>query len=305
MIGGITIREHSMFLGGISVLVLLIAGLAIAADTDDVIIGVNISQSTSIDISPGTVNWTGLNIGETGTPVYFDVTNMGSVNITGMRANITNDASNPYGTGSPSNYNAGDFILLNTSSSAFYYVNKENWNESVPGQITSPTDWTEGADTGYFGIIRTASDGDVGQQYYFFTNRTGASGDCRTGSGELYIGKTPRNLTSSGTVDFSSGSNFDTVTLSANGVGNVSAGDFEWYCVVVTADCSKVTLFKWNTDLDVGSGCSNDAAFYDGTAPNELTPGSSTSFWLEPKIPNGVPDGDIYQGTLTVIASAT
>jgi hypothetical protein len=65
-----------------------------------------------------------------------------------------------------------------------------------------------------------------------------------------------------------------------------------------------VTMTRWNTDLDAGANCTNDQVFFDGTTPNELEPGSYTTFYLEPKIPEGVPDGDVSQGTLTVIASA-
>jgi hypothetical protein len=296
-------RDRTLCMGAI--LILLLAGLAAGADYDEVIIGINISQVVSIDVSPNTVSWIGLNVGETGDPEYFTVTNVGSVNITSLRANITNDDTNPYGTGTALNYNAGEFILFNQTDTAFYYVNKKNWNETVPGEVTGPTDWTEGADTGYFGIIRTAWDNDVGQDYYFFTNRTGDSGDCHTGSGELYIGKEPKNVTDQGSVDFSSSANFDTVTLDTSGIGNVSSGDFEFYCVAVTSDCSTVTLFKWNTDLETSGGCNNEINFYDESSHGKLKPGNYTWFWLEPKIPNGVPDGDVAQGTLTIIATAS
>lgn len=304
MLDSITIREHHVFAGGVLVLLLLV-GIAAAAPYDDVTININVSQTVSIDVTPSQVNWTQLNVGETGTPEYFTVTNVGSVNITALKANITSDSSNPYGTGSPSNYNAGEFVLLNSSSYGFFYVAKSNWNETIPGGVTAPDDFTEGNGTGYFGMIRTSSDGDVGQDYYYFTNRTAASGDCLTGSGELYIGLLPKNVSSSGTTDFSSAANFETVTLDSSGIGNVSRAGFEfdYYCVAVSAECSEVTLFRWYSDLDTSGGCSNDVDFYDGTTPNELNPGENTWFWLEPKIPNGVPDGDVAQGTLYIIAT--
>ena len=74
---------------------------------------------------------------------------------------------------------------------------------------------------------------------------------------------------------------------------------FAGYCALVSAGYSTITLFKWNTDLDPNLYCTNDANFFSGT----LKPGNYTNFWLEPKIPNGVPDGDISQGTLTIIAT--
>jgi hypothetical protein len=296
---------HGRLLIG-SFLLLIFAGMASGADTDDVIIGINITQSISIDVSPNTVNWTGLNVGETGDPEYLTVTNVGSVNITSLRANITNDASNPYGTGDPMNYNAGEFILMNTTSAGFFYVNKVNWNESIPGDVTNPTDFTEGANTGYFGIIRTASDSDVAQDYYYFTNRTSESGDCLTSTANLLIGNEPKNVTSQGSVDFSDSGEYTSFTVPAGGDGvDLGSGDFSGYCALVADDCSTVTLTRWNTDLDTNSNCSNDQIFYDGTTPDELEPGSYTWFWLEPKIPGGVPDDDVSQGTLTIIASAS
>jgi len=296
--------EYRFIIGFLFMLV--ITGIAMGADSDTVTIDINITQQLSIDVSPNSVSWAGLNIGETGRPEYFTVTNVGSVNITSLRANITNDNTNPYGTGNPSNYNAGEFILMNSTSAGFYYVNKKNWNESVPGEVTPPNDWTEGANTGYFGIIRTAWDNDVGQDYYFFTNKTSSSGNCLTGTANVLIGKYPKNVTSQGSVDFTDSSQYSTVSITAGGNGaNTPTGhDLAGYCLLVSADCSTVTLARWNTDLDTYSNCTNDQVFFDGNSPNELEPGSSTWFWLEPKIPNGVPDGDVSQGTLTIIASA-
>lgn len=292
------IERKIMIIG--SILILLTAVSAIG-QTDDVEIDINITQSISIDVSPNSTSWVGLTVGETGTPNDFIVTNVGSVNISSLSANITNDASNPYGTGDVNNYNAGEFILLNTSSSAFFYPNKRNWNESVPGDVTNPVDWTEGADTGYFGIIRTASDSDIGESYYFFTNRTGVSGDCNTGSGVILIGNDPKTVTLEGSIDFTSGSEYTQVSLDSSGIGDIDAGTFNGYCVYVTADCSRATLFKWNADIDGSSGCDNDINFYTGT----LTPGQTTIFWLEPKIPSGVPDVDVSQGLLTIKATAS
>jgi hypothetical protein len=305
MASRVTIKEHGVFLGGVLVLLLFI-GIAAAGPTDDVIIGINISQTVSIDVSPNTVNWTGLNIGETGDPEYFTVTNVGSVNITSLRANITNDDSNPYGTGNPMNYNAGEFILFNQTDTGFYYVNKKNWNESIPGEVTSPDDFTEGNATGYFGIIRTAWDNDVGQQYYFFTNRTSDSGDCHSSSANILIGIEPKNITDQGSVDFSGspGTEFLSFTVPAGDEGvDINSGDFTGYCALLSADCSTVTLTKWNTDLDTNSDCTSDTSFYTEGTHGKLQPGNYTWFWLEPKIPNGVPDGDVFQGTLTIIAT--
>ena len=299
--------DYRILCSGI-ILLFLFAGLASAADYDDVLIDINISQVVSIDVSPNSVSWIGLNVGETGTPYYFTVTNVGSVNITSLRANITNDNNNPYGSGNPLNYNAGEFILFNQTDTGFYYVNKKNWNETIPGEVTVPDDFTEGADTGYFGIIRTAWDNDVGQQYYLFTNRTSDTGDCHTSDANILIGIEPKNITDTGSIDFSGspGTNYLSFTVPAGDEGvDISSGDFAGYCALVSADCSTVTLTKWNTDLDTNGDCTNDAIFYDGTTPDELEPGTDTWFWLEPKIPNGVPDGDVSQGTLTIIASAS
>jgi hypothetical protein len=282
----------------------LATGFVSAQDSDTVTIDINITQVISIDVSPNSVSWIGLSVGETGTPEYFTVTNVGSVNVTDLRANITNDDTNPYGTGTSANYDAGEFILMNTTSAGFFYVNKKNWNESVPGDVIVPTDFTEGADTGYFGILRTAGDNDVGQDYYYFTNRTDSSGDCLSASSVLLLGVEPKNVSDAGDVDFTDSGNYSTVTFAAgnNGANGPAGHDFANYCFLISDDCSTITMTHWNTDLDSGTNCTADVSFYTGS---DLEPGSFTSFYLEPKIPNGVPDGDASQGTLTIIASAS
>jgi hypothetical protein len=64
--GVVMAGNRTMQIGAL--LILLLAGLAAGADYDEVIIGINITQQLSIDVSPNTVNWSGLNIGETGDP---------------------------------------------------------------------------------------------------------------------------------------------------------------------------------------------------------------------------------------------
>lgn len=279
----------------------VLAGIAAAGPTDTVTIDINVTQEVSIDVTPNSTAWYGVSVGSTTDAHVFTITNIGSVNISTIDASITNSASNPYGTGQASNFNAGDFVLLNSTNNAtFYYINKKDWNESKPAYVTPPTDWTEGNASGYFGRMRTASDSDVGQEYFWFTNRTSSSGDCH-GSAVLLIANHPRTVTDSGDTDFTNSGNYTTVSLTS-GLGEIPSGhDLEGYCVSVTDDCSEVTFFHFNMQLDTGGVCSSDQYVY-GSA--NLQPGNSTEVWLEAKIPLGVSDGDVAQGTLTFTAAA-
>jgi len=278
------------------------AGVVSAGPTDTVTIDINVTQEVSIDVTPNSTAWYGVSVGSTTDAHVFTITNIGSVNISTIDASITNSASNPYGTGQASNFNAGDFILLNSTNNAtFYYINKKDWNESKPSYVTAPTDWTEGNASGYFGRMRSvANDMDMGQEYFWFTNRTAASGDCH-GSAVLLIANHPRTVTDSGDTDFTNSENYTTVTLTS-GVGEIPSGhDLAGYCVSVSADCSEVTFFHFNMQLDAGGVCSSDQYVYGSST---LQSGASTEIWLEAKVPLGVSDGDVSQGTLTFTAAA-
>jgi len=277
----------------------------VANGTDTVLIDINITQEVKIDVSPNSTNWTGQNTGTTTVPHPFEIQNVGSLNISTIDANITNAASQPYGTGNPSAYNAGDFILLNTTTVGFRYINKIEFNESRPDYVTPPTGWVEGNATGYFGRFRTASDSDIGQEYLFFTNMTnGSQGDCAH-NGSILIGNNPRTISDTGTTDFT-GSDFVIVYTTNNtgstwGIGDIpDTHDLGEYCVAIKDDCSEVKFFHFNKALDTaGNACGEDEYVFNGN----LQPGNTTSVWLEAKIPLGVADGDVSQGTLTFIAS--
>ncbi len=287
--------------------VILAAGVVSAANTDTVVIDINVTQEVSIDVTPNSTSWYGVSVGSTTSATSFQIQNIGSVNISTIDASITNAASNPYGTGSASNFNAGDFIQMNASTnSSFYYINKKEFNESMPAYVTPPTDWTEGKDTGYFGRFRTVADGvDTGQEYLFFTNRTAPSGNCSS-NGVLLIAKNPKTVSNSGDTDFSNSGNYTLVTLNpadnnTTGEGEIGGGHpLTGYCVQVSSDCSQVTFFHFNMAIDDGTNCGSDQYVFSGT----LEPGNTTEIWLRAKIPNGVSEGDVSQGTLTFTAAA-
>jgi hypothetical protein len=288
-------------------LILLTVGMISAGLTDTILIDLNVTQEVSIDVSPNTTAWYGVSVGSTTTARAFVIYNVGSVNISTVDASITNAPSQPYGTGVSSNFDAGDFILVNSTNNAtFYYINKVEYNESIPGYVTSPVDFTEGADTGYFGRMRTVPDGtDIGQEYLFFTNRTDTTGNC-SNNGVLLLGNNPRSVSAQGDVNFSDSGNFTSITLTAadgftTGVGDIPAGHtLHGYCVKVNADCGNVTFFHFNMVLDSGSDCGSDQYVYGSS---NLQAGNFTEIWLEAKVPAGVSDGDLSQGTLTFTAS--
>jgi hypothetical protein len=299
-----TIRTSLMF--GILAVIAMI-GLVAAGPTDTILIDLNVTQEVSIDVSPNTTYWYGVSIGETTSPNVFDIQNVGSVNISTVDASITNAPSQPYGTGISSNFNAGDFILMNsTNNASFFYINKVEYNETIPSSVTEPDGFTEGADTGYFGKMRTNDGSGNGQEYMFFTNRTDTTGNC-SNNGVLLLGNNPKTLVSPGDLDFTDSGNYTSISLTTadgftTGVGDIPGTHLlDGYCVKVNADCGNVTFFHFNMVLDSGSDCAKDQYVY-GSA--NLQPGNTTEIWLEAKIPLGVSDGDLSQGTLTFTASA-
>jgi hypothetical protein len=196
--------------------------------------------------------------------------------------------------------------MNSTNNATFYYINKIEYNESIPVYVTSPTDFVEGANTGYFGRMRTNDGSGNGQEYLFFTNRTATSGNCSS-SGVLLLGNNPKTLTNPGDIDFTDSGNFTTITLTAADGDTTGLGDIpgthalDGYCVKVNADCGNVTFFHFNMALDTESACGSDQYVYGS---DNLQPGNSTEIWLEAKIPLGVSDGDLSQGTLTFTAAA-
>ena len=300
-------------IGALVISLLVISTFAFAdTGTDTILVDITVSSVTYIDINPNSTSFTG-NPGETSNANPLQLENIGSTNISTIDVNATNAASNPWATGSVSNYNAGDFVLLNKSTDGIlYYINTKSWNETKPHYVTAPSGWTEGDSSGYFGRFRTVSlgqgpSGDTGEEYFWFTEGGGIN--CTNGS--FYIATIPHTKTNTGTIDFSSASAI-TLTASSDGTYGVATIDqgasaLQQYCVRVSADCSEVTIFKYNVAMDGPGACTNDKHLYDASGDESsldyLLPGETFDIWMVAKIPFGVADGSVSTGTVTFIAT--
>ncbi|MEM5811684.1 MAG: hypothetical protein QXG91_03025 [Candidatus Aenigmatarchaeota archaeon] len=262
-------------------------------DTDSATVNVQVSSLTAIDINPASFTFS-VPPGTNSSALFFQLENIGSTNITTVYSNVTTTTSNPYGTGSASNYNAGEFVRIDNSTNGnFYYVENKNWNESKPLYVTAPSGWSEGNQTGaswgYFVRVRSVGlETNEGEEYFAIT-RNGTATSCN--SGTLYIGKTPHTKSQTGTIDFISG-DVAQINLDNNGKGSLTGAGIntimDSHTVLVSSDCRAVSLIYWK----------NEKSLIGST----LYPGAAVDMRIMVSVPYGVAQGTIT-GTLTVIAS--
>ncbi len=296
----------------------LLPGISRATETDYLNITLNITAEVSIDVDPDTL-FIQASVGET-TGFYpqngvgVRIINVGSLDIANIRANISMASSNPFGSGDPLNYNAGDYIQMNASTNeTFRWINSIHWNETKPGNVVPPIGWIEGHNTGYYIQVRTASDDDEGVTYHAITNSSdgqNCSDDTGTNDPFIRISKLPKNVTDDPDYDLSDATNYTEVTLSYTqnsagtpyGAGKIdSHQDLGSYCILVSEDCASLILYHFGRDWDFsGTDCDADQYVFTGT----LQPGQSTSTWYRAKVPFGVEQGRLGYGILWFTATA-
>lgn len=300
-------KENNVLISGF-LITLLLVGLAIAQESDEIEIDVSIASSTMIDVNPNTTSWASLAIGQTSSDAAFTIENIGSSAISNIDANVTNNASNPYGASDASAFDAGNFIIMNSSNistSTLYYINKRDWNGSVPEYVTAPTGWEAGVSNGTFGRFKTAESGG-GLDVFWFLNQTNAdeySWNCSNGT--LYIANHPHTKEETGDVDFTDADKYTEFALSNYdnyGYANISmAGNVtDFYCAKVSADCQTIDWSHWNNALDPGSNCDTEVYVHSG---GPLNPGQSLTIYLKARIPFGVAAGSAVTGTVSFTAS--
>lgn len=190
---------------------------------------VGVSSTTSIDVRPESLTFTGLEVGSqvteetTGTNIFGSLTleNIGSEYIDQVWASASSIDSDPFGTGDPNNYNAGNFLQIKPANatdggvkgddSIYHYVNRyefaNSWSNSsseIPPYIEAdPTQVLSSGDAQdtYVGRIQ------AGDEWYFYTIATGTSNNVCDGSGNavLRIGNSVHDSSNFGTVDFTNG----------------------------------------------------------------------------------------------------
>jgi hypothetical protein len=260
-------KENAVIISGF-IAALILVGLAVGqSHYDEITVDVNISEATILDVNPNSTAWYGLSIGETSSDASFSVENIGSRSITTIEANVTYNTTNPYGSSNADAFDAGNFIIMNSSNvsdGTFYYIVKREWNESRPDYVIPPASWTDGEGDGSFIKFKSAQPGSSsGLEYFMFTNQSDGHETYNCSNGTLLISNFRHTKAETGDIDFTEAGNFTSVTLTDGsdgyGYGNVSieAGnpnhDLDFYCVRVAQDCRSVDFFRWNTELDASA----------------------------------------------------
>ncbi len=194
-------------------------------------INVNISSTTQIDVKPNSLSFDNLDVGtqttteNTGDNRFgsFSIENIGSEYIDLIWAQASRPASDPFGTGDPNAYNAGNFLQIRpadttrggvSGSSNYHYVNRyeyaNSWTssqgeipsyiEAVPGETRSGGD---PSDT-FVGRIQ------AGDEWYFYTV-VPASGEstCDDSGADLRIGNERHSSNLFGTSNFTAANQND------------------------------------------------------------------------------------------------
>lgn len=294
---------------------------------DSVLISVNVSAKTMVDINPAELSWSGVEPGGEYGASYEQnnyqniwIENIGSVNITHIWFNNSIPTQRPFATSAPYLYDPANFVVVaNTSAGApdspYLYINRVEYEEDDPLYVKVPNTTLDSKGV-IFGRFRN------GSEEYFFEYITGDATGATCSGGTLYINtSSPKTKESTGDVDLT---NNPTVTLTAvtisdaglqNGkqydVGLLDFGNGEKYCVFVPENCQatgeKVYFVRWNADFlaDAGvqaAGCTGFNSGYINSAP--VLPGGFYKTWIHIRVPYGTVEGVLKQGSVTVFASS-
>ncbi|NPA38496.1 MAG: hypothetical protein GXN99_01730 [Candidatus Nanohaloarchaeota archaeon] len=283
--------------------------------TSDAQIVVSINNQTIVDVTPQGMNWGAQDPGtvvtqytdtENGVVLsQIEIENLGSTDITYVWLNVTQPASNPFGSGDINLYDPANWLAVkNASYTTFWFVDRVEFNSSVDYiYLNKPTN------TVSFGKIR-----DANREYFWVINLTGSYVYCNGTTGvtaDLVVGVNAHNVTNTGTIDLVNGP-YTMKTIAASGdpnwgiIDGLAIGeDGTPYCIAVYYDCSKFRLYRWNADAPGASACTafgTDGLTLNGGSP--IYPGGAIVADVQLHIPYGVPDGNLPTGYMYVIASA-
>ena len=295
-----------------------------ASSNDTVTITVNVSAKTMVDINPDQLIWYDVQPGsEYGSADEYHnygniwIENIGSVNITNIWFNSSFPSSRPFATGNPAAYDPANFIVIannsasNTPGSPFMYINRVEYEESDPLYIKVPN-----TNLDQIGVI-FARFRNATNEYFFEYVSNYVGTNCSNGN--LYINiSAPKTKDSTGDVDLTdnSGISFTPVTISNGGlqdsnqydVGAVDFGGGEKYCVFIPVGCpatgSKVYFVRWNADFLQGIGVSSCSDLSGYITQGPITPGDFYKAWIRLRVPYGVAQGDLSQGTVSVFVQS-
>jgi hypothetical protein len=214
-------------------------------NSNDLNVEVNVSQKTIIDIQPKSFAWgqgnTQVLPGSVAGPSQetsgygrIQLENLGSVDIKQVWFNTSAPSQRPFGTGSASNYDSGNFINLNDR-----FVRRKEYGIDQPtGQdiiyLETPSEWD-------YGRFRNAN-----REYFWTVNDEGADLD----GAEFRVGIEPHNESQTGSTNLADTCNF-------GDEGGVSNSQCNGYSLsTATIDGTDYAF----TDVEIGAqDSSNDA----------------------------------------------
>jgi hypothetical protein len=303
----------------IAVILVLAAMLPLAlaqSNAGIVTVNVNVSTQTWIHVFPNSWTLTQVNPGTDPTSpltnTSFTIENIGSTNITDLRAYVTNPSENPFATGNASKYNAGNFLAIKTGALTDYrFPNYLEFNDSETWDFAWVT-WPTADAKGRFRI---------GKNEYLWAVAKGTNGDCANGT--FYLSSVAKTSDTVGDTNLQD--NFVTLTNASGAYGciNVSAppfsvapSDLVGHVIRVSPDCKQVALVKsvpsshplfvdpalpscseGSINLLTGTGSA-------ATGDDALQPGEVIPLHLRITVPYGVRAGDVYPGILYIVAAS-
>lgn len=217
-------------------------------------INVTVSSSTALDVRPSSLDFTGLSVGtqqteDNGTNKFgaLELENIGSEYIDRVWASATKHNDDPFATGNPGEYNAGNFLQIKPANSTaktsvrgntstYHYVNRveyanswKNERGSIPSYIEAAPGNVGGSDDTYVGRFR------AGDEWYFWVIPVGSDDVCdgsQAGSfNEIRVGNSAHSANSAvtdGTTDFtdSGPGNYTTYDIvSGSGAYGIAANE--------------------------------------------------------------------------------
>lgn len=302
-------KKSSAISGAILLSLLMMAGMAAAAitsDKDTASVDVTVANKTLVDVSPNTYSATAVTAGNyTSADTSFDLENVGSKPLDYITASVSPlPTTNPFGTGVTSNYNAGNYLVLerdnssatadptSTDASTYHFVVNRMFNESAdnPRYLTQ-------ADTGSLFEGRFRIDNE---EYFWEVEPDSQSGVW--GNGTLYVGSSPHNKTQLGDADLSDNTGIGLSKYGGSdteGTASVTLttdGSDESYTALIntTASPAYVELHHFS---DIGG-------YYILHPAYTLEPGQSKGVNLAARVPYGVKEGQLNPGTLTFTATS-
>ena len=303
----------------------------------------NVTSTIALDVKPESLDYPSLTVGqlEQQSDRGFsgvEIANTGSEYIDQVWLGTSYPDTDPFGTGNPGAYNAGNFMTVkpdNSTSlnilgndSVYHYVNRVEYEDSnVPSIINLP-DSIDGSSVAN-DHVGQARFGDQWIYWYLPTYNGDICDGSSTGDlNKIRIGTAPSDQNELGSYDFTNSSQFteydiaDASGTSKYGIVNSSVtfdlanGESDQSYDLLTAcpgstnvDTAQIVLNKYNvafnTTTDVVSDGSESTYQLDTTTPSDmLQPDQSFTVNTAMNVPRGVSAGQVGAGSLTIYATA-